>query len=95
MCSNSAAQQISKKKLKGNIKDEVILKNIIMIGPTEWAKQRLPGEWRVWLMLLLLRLRLLNLLRLVMLDAMWIPLLGTCRNFDQNRKSGKNENGRG
>ena len=56
--------------LSDDMKQEVLPKNILMIGPTGVGKQKFLEDFRDWLKLHLLRLRQLDLQKLGMLVGM-------------------------
>ncbi len=56
--------------LHDKLKDEVVPKNILMIGPTGVGKQKLPAELLEFLERLLLKWKRRNLLKWVMLAVM-------------------------
>ena len=40
--------RIRRQKLSEELAEEILPKNIIMIGPTAWARRKSPGGWRAW-----------------------------------------------
>ncbi|GAF09677.1 ATP-dependent hsl protease ATP-binding subunit HslU [Paenibacillus pini JCM 16418] len=49
--------------LPDDIRDEIVPKNILMIGPQEWVRLKSLEDLRNWFMLLLSKLKLPNLLK--------------------------------
>ena len=62
-----------RKQLPEDIQDEVLPKNIIMIGPTGVGKTEIAPGWRSLSMRLSLKLKQPSLPKLGMLAEMWIP----------------------
>src|ERR1700716_3190174 len=63
--------RMRRQKLSPELAEEIIPKNIIMIGLLGWVRLRLPGGWLSWLIRRFLRWRLRSLLRWGMWGGMW------------------------
>ena len=57
--------------LSDEMRDEVLPKNILMIGPTGLVKRKFRGDYQDWRKHRLLKLRLQDLLKLDTLEGTW------------------------